>query len=86
MKTTTKSFVTHRTNVSSDEKRTDGGRGLLIELIDDIREDKRVGKLTANFGSGGSLSALIFEETENIPQRDIEVEPASPVIRYLHKN
>ncbi len=75
MKTSTKSTVTHRTTVTADQKRDDGGRSLHIELFDDIRSDKRVGKLTAQFGVGGSISSLIFEETENIAQNEIEVEP-----------
>jgi hypothetical protein len=74
MKTSTRSLVTHRTAVSSEEKRADGGRSLLIELFDDIHGDKRVGKLTAQFGVGGCISSLIFEETETIPQRNIDVD------------
>lgn len=83
MKTSTKSFVTHKTTVTSEAKTTDGGRALLIELFDDVRSDKRVGKLTAQFGVGGSISSLTFEETEAIRQTEIELEPAPPVIRYL---
>ena len=83
MKTSTRSTVTHKTTVTSEAKRNDGGRSLMLELFDDIHGDKRVGKLTAQFGVGGSLSSLIFEETENIKQSEIEVEPPSPVIRYL---
>lgn len=75
MKTATRSIVTHKTTVTSDTKRDDGGRALLNELFDDLHSDKRVGKLTAQFGAGGSISSLIFEETENIPQSAIEVEP-----------
>lgn len=83
MKTATKSIVTHKTTVTSESKTTDGGRALLIELFDDVRSDKRVGRLTAQFGVGGSISSLTFEETEAIRQEEIEVEPPSPVIRYL---
>jgi hypothetical protein len=75
MKTSTRSLVTHRTAVSSEEKRTDGGRALLQELFDDIHGDKRVGKLTAQFGVGGCISSLIFEETETLRQSEIEVDP-----------
>lgn len=78
MKTSTKSIVTHRTSVTSEEKRIDGGRSLILELVDDVRGDKRVGKLTAQFGVGGSLSSLTFEETENIPQKSIEVDAVIP--------
>lgn len=73
MKTSTRSTVTHRTTVTSEARRDDGGRALLLELFDDIRGDKRVGRLTAQFGVGGSISALTFEETESIPQSSIEV-------------
>jgi hypothetical protein len=83
LKTQTRSSVTHRTSVSADTKTTDGGRSLLLELFDDLRSDKRVGKLTAQFGVGGSIASLIFEETESIPQSSIEVEPATPEKRYI---
>lgn len=74
MKTSTKSIVIHRTSVVSETVRSDGGRSLLLELFDDIRSDKRVGKLAAQFGVGGSISSLIFEETESIRQSEIEIE------------
>ena len=80
MKTSTKSTVTHKTSVTSETKTSDGGRSLLLELFDDIREDKRVGKLTAQFGVGGSISSLVFEETENIAQKEIEVEEPLPLM------
>lgn len=83
MKTSTKSFVTHKTQVTSEAKNTDGGRALLLELFNDIHSDKRVGKLTAQFGVGGSLSSLIFEETESIRQSEIEIQPPPPVRNYL---
>ena len=86
MKTQTKSTVTHRTAVMPEGKANDGGRALLLELFDDIHGDRRVGRLTAQFGVGGSISSLIFEETENIAQREIEVEAngyITPVKRYM---
>lgn len=83
MKTQTKSSVTHKTTVTSESKKDDGGRSLLVELFNDIRSDKRVGKLTAQFGVGGSISSLTFEETENIAQKEIEVEDKLPEKRYL---
>jgi hypothetical protein len=73
MKTATKSSVTHRTHITAEEKKPDGGRSLLIEAFDFIRSERQVGKLTAQFGIGGAISSLIFEETEPIAQRDIEV-------------
>lgn len=83
MKTQTKSTVTHRTHVTSDKKRDDGGRDLLIELFDDIRSDKRVGKMEVQFGVGGSISSLVFEESEVIPQKEIEVASKVPVAEYI---
>jgi hypothetical protein len=59
----------------AEGKFTDGGRALLLELFDEIRADRRVGRLTANFGPGGSIGALSFEEKETIPQRNIDVDP-----------
>lgn len=75
MKTSTRSSVTHRTTLIADEKKPDGGRALLVEAFDFIRSERQVGRLTAEFGIGGSISSLIFEETEPIAQRDIEVAP-----------
>ncbi len=77
MKTSTRSHVIHRTNISADQKPDDGGRKLLLEAFDFIRSEKQVGKLTAQFGPGGSISSLLFEETTAIAQRDIEVDSAS---------
>lgn len=73
MKTHTQSFVTHRTTLISEGKRSDGGRSLLLEAFDLIHREKQTGKLTVHFGVGGSISSAIFEETEVIPQRDIKV-------------
>ena len=73
MLTQTKSKVTHNTSITAEVKKDDGGRSLLIEAFDFIRKEKQVGKLTAQFGVGGSISALSFEETAVIAQRDIEV-------------
>lgn len=73
MKTLTKSFVTHRTALTADPKLPDGGRALLIEGFDFIRSTRSVGKLVAQFGIGGSISSLVFEETDSIAQKDIEI-------------
>lgn len=83
MKVATRSAVTHTHTISAEEKRTDGGRALLLELFDDVREDKRVGQLVAQFGVGGSISDLKFVETESIKQNEIEVEPKPPKITFL---
>jgi hypothetical protein len=73
MKTETRSQVVHKTTITADEKKPDGGRALLIEAFDFIRSERQVGKLTAQFGIGGSISSLVFEETDAIAQKDIEV-------------
>lgn len=84
MKTKTRSKVIHTTAISTSTVK-DGGRALLLELFDDVRSDKRVGKMTAQFGVGGSISSLTFEEVETISQNEIEVEETLPPIvrRYL---
>lgn len=74
MKTHTKSVVTHRTMISPEGKNSDGGRAFLLEEFDFIHRKGQVGKLIVQFGVGGSISSpLIFEETESIAQRDIEI-------------
>jgi hypothetical protein len=73
MQTQTKSVVTHKTSITADVKKDDGGRSLLMESFDFIRKEKQVGKLTAQFGVGGSISSLYFEESSTIAQKDIEV-------------
>jgi hypothetical protein len=73
MNTATRSHVTHKTTITADEKKPDGGRALLLEAFDFIRQERQVGKLTAQFGVGGSISSLVFEEIDSIAQRDIEV-------------
>jgi hypothetical protein len=60
MQTQTKSVVTHKTSITADVKKDDGGRSLLMESFDFIRKEKQVGKLTAQFGVGGSISSLYF--------------------------
>jgi hypothetical protein len=72
MQTQTKSVVTHKTSITADVKKDDGGRSLLMESFDFIRKEKQVGKLTAQFGVGGSISSLYFEESSTIAQKDIE--------------
>lgn len=73
MRTTTRSTVKHVTQLISDRKRADGGRALLIEAFDFIREEKQVGNLIAAIGPGGAIRGLRFEEEDVILQRDISV-------------
>ena len=74
MKTSTRSTVKHVTHLMAEGKPTDGGRALLLESFDFIREEKQVGKLVAVFGPGGAIRGLTFEEEDMIPQRDITVD------------
>lgn len=83
MRTSTRSQVTHKTTITADQKPTDGGRKLLLEAFDFIRGEKQVGRLTAQFGVGGSISSLVFEESETIKQSEIEVAPQVPVKEYV---
>ncbi len=59
-----------------DKPATDGGRSLLIEAFDFIHEEGQSGKLVVNFRPGGVVTAMVFEETTTIPQKDISVEEA----------
>ncbi len=74
MKTSTRTAVKHTTHLMAEGKTADGGRALLLESFDFIREEKQVGKLIAVFGPGGAIRGLTFEEEELIPQRDITVD------------
>lgn len=83
MNTSTTSIVQHTTRVTSEQKRNDGGRALLLELFDDVHSDGRVGTLTAQIAVGGCISNLQFVETVKIKQSEIEFPPGPPVIKYL---
>jgi len=52
----------------------DGGRRWIAETFNLINAHHQVGVLTIAFGLGGSITSIIFEEKEVIPQRDIEIE------------
>lgn len=71
MNTKTSSVVVHKTAITADHPSTDGGRALLNEAFSLIRNARQQGTLIAHFGQGGSLSSLVFEETEKIAQKDI---------------
>ena len=49
------------------EKPKDGGVSLLLEALAWARKEKQPGKMTLILGTGGSISALEFEQTEGIP-------------------
>lgn len=73
IKTKTITNAVHRTTIEAKgEPKRDGGRALLLESFDLIHQEHQVGTLTVNFGPGGSITLLTFEERELIPQRSIE--------------
>ena len=50
----------------------DGGLRWLNEAFKAIHLNSQVGTLTVQFGLGGSICAMKFEEKEVIPQKNIE--------------
>lgn len=74
MRTQTRSTVKHVTQLMAEHKTMDGGRALLLESFDFIREEKQQGKLVAVFGPGGAIRGLTFEEEDSIPQSAITVD------------
>jgi len=50
----------------------DGGQKWLNESFKAIHLNSQVGTLTVQFGLGGSICAMKFEEKEVIPQKNIE--------------
>ena len=45
-------------------KPKDGGRSLLLEMFEWIRENKTPGRMIVDFGTGGSVSCAEFEQKE----------------------
>lgn len=72
MRTTSK--LVHRTvitHVPEFGARQDGGLAFLNEVIAEIRQEKQVGRLTVDFGVGGGVGNISFEETASVSQRDL---------------
>ena len=67
MKTSTKITLNRRTTFTSERKQEDGGRALLVEALDVIREEGYTGALTAQIGPGGSIASLVFTKEDRIP-------------------
>lgn len=72
IETRTVTHAVHRTTLTTETSRKDGGKGFLLEVFDTIRANHQVGQLTVQFGVGGSISSVIFEERELIKQNQIE--------------
>ena len=63
-----KSEEVHRSRASwVGEKPRDGGKALLDEAFNFVRKNKQPGRLVVDFGIGGSISMLEFEQKERIP-------------------
>jgi hypothetical protein len=77
LKTKTITNAVHRTTVTYEppaDAVKDGGRRWISETFNLINAHHQVGVLTVAFGLGGSITSIIFEEKETIPQRNLEVE------------
>ena len=77
LKTKTVTNAVHRTTITYEppaDAIKDGGRKWLAETFNLINTHHQVGVLTVAFGLGGSITSIIFEEKEVIPQRNLEVE------------
>lgn len=77
LKTKTVTNAVHRTTITYEHpaySSKDGGKKWLLETFNLINTHHQVGVLTVAFGLGGSITSIIFEEKENIPQRNLEVE------------
>ena len=62
-----KSEEVHRSKaIWVGEKPKDGGKRLLDEAFNFIRKNRQPGRLIVDFGIGGSLSTLEFEQKERI--------------------
>jgi hypothetical protein len=72
IKTRTTTQAVHRTIVTAEGTKNSGGRDLLLETHDLIHSEKNVGQLTVQYGVGGCISSVVFEERETIAQKDIE--------------
>jgi hypothetical protein len=68
--TRTTSTVSSRTNLTSNAPRKDGGREWIGEAFDLIHTAKQIGQLTVNFGTGGSISSMHFDETSSVVHQE----------------
>lgn len=83
LNTRTTTNAVHRTAITYEAPAgatKDGGRAWLAETFRLINSSRQIGTLTVNFGLGGSITSVIFEEKELIPQKDIEISSDSPDI------
>lgn len=77
LKIRTITHAVHKNTITFDapiNHAPDGGQKWLNEAFKLIHLNSQVGALTVQFGPGGSVSSMIFEEREVIPQSKIEFE------------
>ncbi|HEY3620757.1 MAG TPA: hypothetical protein VGK96_28470 [Candidatus Sulfotelmatobacter sp.] len=72
MNTRTVSTLNHRTTITAETPRKDGGKSLILEAFNLIHEHKQVGQLTVQFGLGGCVSSVTFDEKSVVPQSSME--------------
>ena len=75
LKITTVTHAVHSNTITFDappNHSNDGGLRWLTEAFKVIHLNSQVGTLTVQFGLGGSVCAMKFEERETIPQKNIE--------------
>ena len=62
-----KSEEVHRSRATwNGDKPKDGGKALLLEAFDWVRANRQSGRMIVDFGTGGSVSALEFEQRKTI--------------------
>jgi hypothetical protein len=74
---TVRSEEVHRSKaIWVGDKPRDGGKALLDEAFNFVRANQTPGRLIVDFGTGGSISQLEFEQKERIPSpvADFETE------------
>jgi len=69
IKTTTE--ANHHHAFTPDSKPKDGGREFLVEAFDCVHENKQPGKMTVQFGGGGCIASIVFDEP--VQRQDITI-------------
>ena len=76
--TRTTSKATHRTVLTYTPafgERQDKGKKFASDAVDLVQKNGNPGRLIVEFGVGGGVSSVVFEETQGISQRDIQYDP-----------
>jgi hypothetical protein len=76
--TRTTSKATHSTKLTyipEFGERKDKGNKFAKDAVDLVQKNANPGRLVIEFGLGGGVSSVVFEETQGISQRDIQYDP-----------